>query len=64
MISPGELLRTKMQSSDKGGLTSTIKDIRQMMHLYGYRTLWRGLGSTLWRDVPFSGKTKIHNNNT
>lgn len=52
-ISPLELIRTKMQSKKftywqvGGFLKSSIKQD-------GYLSLWRGLGPTILRDVPFS----------
>jgi solute carrier family 25 protein 39/40 len=58
-VGPIELFRTRMQashgSSTAGYLTDTFRDIREMVGTHGYRSLWRGLTLTLWRDVPFSG---------
>ena len=53
VISPLELVRTKMQSrSSSHGIVSAIRaDVAEQG---GVRGLWRGLGPTLWRDVPFS----------
>lgn len=34
---------------------STFKDMTQLVRDKGVNMLWRGLGPTLWRDVPFSG---------
>lgn len=59
-ISPLELLRTRLQSASHQGRSASdsFKDvthgIRQMVQQDGIATLWRGLGLTLWRDVPFS----------
>ncbi|BGP10368.1 Carrier protein, mitochondrial [Rhodotorula toruloides] len=51
LLSPLELLRTRLQShtpSSPLSLTSVIRDLR-------WSNAWKGLGPTLWRDVPFSG---------
>lgn len=53
LVSPIELLRTRLQSSTTG---TTIPAIVQAMRKNGgWRSAWRGLPPTLWRDVPFSG---------
>eukprot|EP00931_Biecheleriopsis_adriatica_P012810 TRINITY_DN114067_c0_g1_i1.p1 TRINITY_DN114067_c0_g1~~TRINITY_DN114067_c0_g1_i1.p1 ORF type:complete len:351 (-),score=33.98 TRINITY_DN114067_c0_g1_i1:126-1178(-) len=53
--SPLELVRTRMQGASQGaaapGIMSTTAEI---LRLQGPRGLFRGLESTLWRDVPFS----------
>uniref|UniRef100_A0A8C5H3N0 Mitochondrial glutathione transporter SLC25A40 n=1 Tax=Gouania willdenowi TaxID=441366 RepID=A0A8C5H3N0_GOUWI len=53
VISPLELIRTKLQSQKQsyGELTYLI---RSAVQTEGWRSLWRGLGPTLLRDVPFS----------
>ncbi|KAG8905645.1 hypothetical protein FRB99_008486 [Tulasnella sp. 403] len=60
LTSPLELLRTRLQSTpaDPGvphTLRSVVSGIRGMVARDGVRSLWKGLGPTLWRDVPFSG---------
>ncbi|KAL8400150.1 hypothetical protein RB594_000525 [Gaeumannomyces avenae] len=58
-VSPIELFRTRLQashgSSAAGHVADTFRSIREMVGSQGYRSLWRGLTLTLWRDVPFSG---------
>lgn len=59
-VSPLELVRTRLQSTPiSPGTPHTMKSvldgIQKMVAHDGLRTLWRGLGPTLWRDVPFSG---------
>ena len=58
-VGPIELFRTRLQASPgstaTGHVANTFKGIREMVHEHGYRSLWRGLTLTLWRDVPFSG---------
>jgi len=58
-VGPIELFRTRMQASPGSTtgshLTHTFRGVRDMVHAHGYRSLWRGLTLTLWRDVPFSG---------
>ncbi|XP_066999229.1 mitochondrial glutathione transporter SLC25A40 isoform X2 [Anabrus simplex] len=54
LVSPLELIRTKMQSK-KVSYEEILQAIRNMLHHQGVGGLWRGLGSTLLRDVPFSG---------
>ncbi|KAB5549866.1 mitochondrial carrier domain-containing protein [Coniochaeta sp. 2T2.1] len=58
-VSPIELFRTRLQASNgesaTGHLKETFGSIKDMVATHGYRSLWRGLTLTLWRDVPFSG---------
>lgn len=51
LVSPIELLRTRLQSSTTG---TTIPAIFESMRAQGWTSAWRGLPPTLWRDVPFS----------
>jgi len=56
-VSPIEMLRTRMQatSTREGNvLRSTVVGLKDMVSTDGYRSLWRGLTLTFWRDVPFS----------
>ena len=55
MISPLELLRTKMQSQrlSYGELGACV---RSAVAQDGWMSLWRGWGPTVLRDVPFSGE--------
>lgn len=58
-IGPIELFRTRLQASHGETATGHVKDtlngMRAQLKTHGYRSLWRGLSLTLWRDVPFSG---------
>jgi solute carrier family 25 protein 39/40 len=58
-VGPIELFRTRMQatpgSSSSGSyVADTWRGLREMVFEHGYRSLWRGISLTLWRDVPFS----------
>ncbi|XP_017280614.1 solute carrier family 25 member 40 [Kryptolebias marmoratus] len=53
VISPLELIRTKLQSQ-KQSYRELTACIRSAVEAEGWRSLWRGLGPTLLRDVPFS----------
>lgn len=53
VISPLELLRTKLQSQ-KLSYTELRHCIRLAVEADGWWSMWRGLGPTLLRDVPFS----------
>ncbi|XP_029929380.1 mitochondrial glutathione transporter SLC25A40 [Myripristis murdjan] len=53
VISPLELIRTKLQSQ-KQSYREVIDCIRSAVEAQGWLSLWRGLGPTLLRDVPFS----------
>lgn len=53
VISPLELIRTKLQS-EKQSYRQLSAVIRSSVHSEGWRSLWRGWGPTLLRDVPFS----------
>jgi solute carrier family 25, member 39/40 len=60
IASPLELIRTNLQSTPLSAdqphtLRSVIQSIRQSVQRQGIHILWRGLGPTLARDVPFSG---------
>ncbi|KAK3990902.1 putative solute carrier [Cladorrhinum sp. PSN332] len=58
-VSPIELFRTRLQAAQGGTssehLADTLRGVKNMVHQHGYRSLWRGITLTLWRDVPFSG---------
>ncbi|GAA5839373.1 hypothetical protein JCM11251_003962 [Rhodosporidiobolus azoricus] len=49
LLSPFELIRTQLQSQSRHphSLVRLLRDLE-------LSTAWRGLGPTLWRDVPFS----------
>lgn len=53
VISPLELIRTKMQS-EKLTYREVRKAVKDMLKHEGYLSLWKGLGPSLLRDVPFS----------
>ncbi|EDV27772.1 uncharacterized protein TRIADDRAFT_53797 [Trichoplax adhaerens] len=53
-ISPMELVRTKMQASKTAGYGELVRIVYQEARISGVSTLWRGLGTTLMRDLPFS----------
>ncbi|KAF7320414.1 putative mitochondrial carrier protein [Mycena kentingensis (nom. inval.)] len=60
IVSPLELIRTNLQSTpthaeNPNTLRSVLTSIRGLAQQHGARFLWRGVGATLWRDVPFSG---------
>ncbi|KAF7970605.1 hypothetical protein HWV62_23627 [Athelia sp. TMB] len=60
LVSPLELVRTNLQSTPKSWdnphtLRSVLASVRVLVREQGVRSLWRGLGPSLWRDVPFSG---------
>lgn len=53
LISPLELVRTKMQSQ-KLSYTEIGQAIKNLVSNQGLSSMWRGLGPTVLRDVPFS----------
>uniref|UniRef100_UPI003AADD289 mitochondrial glutathione transporter SLC25A40 n=1 Tax=Centroberyx gerrardi TaxID=166262 RepID=UPI003AADD289 len=53
VISPLELIRTKLQSQ-KQSYRELTDCIRSAVEAEGWLSLWRGWGPTLLRDVPFS----------
>ncbi|XP_011642375.1 LOW QUALITY PROTEIN: solute carrier family 25 member 40-like [Pogonomyrmex barbatus] len=53
MVSPLELIRTKMQSQ-KLSYAEITQALKTVVRYSGISGLWMGLGSTLLRDVPFS----------
>ncbi|RCK56004.1 Mitochondrial carrier protein MTM1 [Candida viswanathii] len=58
---PFELIKTRLQAiptdakSSGHVLSNLLKDLMGLVRLNGAATLFKGLGITLWRDVPFSG---------
>jgi solute carrier family 25 protein 39/40 len=59
-VSPLELIRTNLQSTPLSpnqphSLRSVLTSVHNVVQRNGVSFLWRGLGPTLWRDVPFSG---------
>ncbi len=59
VISPLELVRTKMQSR-KQPYSELMMCIRSAVAQDGWLSLWRGWGPTVLRDVPFSGQWTVH----
>jgi solute carrier family 25 protein 39/40 len=61
VISPMELFRTRLQAlpgpgEERPTYKNTAESISNLVKQKGITSLWRGLGPTLWRDVPFSGE--------
>lgn len=58
-VNPIELFKTRLQAasgaSASGHVIETFRGMQETISAQGYRTLWRGIVLTLWRDVPFSG---------
>ncbi|TIB99456.1 hypothetical protein E3Q17_02586 [Wallemia mellicola] len=54
VISPLELLRTRLQASSTQSPSQIIQSLRTSVQVSGVKVLWRGLDWTLARDVPFS----------
>lgn len=55
LVTPLELVRTRLQASDASHtMRSILTSLSQQVSAEGPSALWRGLPSTLWRDVPFS----------
>lgn len=52
-ISPLEMIRTKMQSK-RLSYWEVAEAVKQLVKSEGFFSMWRGLGPTLLRDVPFS----------
>lgn len=60
LMSPLELIRTNLQSTpmhinNPHTLRSVTTSVQEMVRSHGVGYLYRGLGPSLWRDVPFSG---------
>lgn len=60
IASPLEMIRTNLQSTPPSPknphtLRSVLSSIRGLVRAQGIPVLYRGLGATLWRDIPFSG---------
>lgn len=53
VTSPLELIRTKKMSSQLS-YPDLLKTLRGSIESDGFRSLWRGLIPTIWRDLPFS----------
>lgn len=52
-VSPIELIRTKMQS-EKLKYSQIGEKVKSSVENHGFRSLYRGLVPTIWRDIPFS----------
>lgn len=59
LVSPLELVRTKMQSKRLSYL-EIGQALRSLLQYHGVTGLWKGLDSTLLRDVPFSAIYWVH----
>lgn len=59
VISPLELVRTKMQSRRRP-YRELLVCIRSAVAQDGVLSLWRGWGPTVLRDVPFSGELRLN----
>lgn len=53
-ISPIEMVRTKLQSRRSFRYSEILSVLRTGVRTEGAASLWRGMGPTLLRDVPFS----------
>ena len=54
LVSPLELIRTKVQSRHGNNYRQLFPVLQRAVHQDGVLSLWRGLSAMLLRDVPFS----------
>jgi hypothetical protein len=54
VVSPIELMRTRMQAEQALRRQGMVGGAVALVRREGYGALWKGLYPTLWRDVPFS----------
>eukprot|EP00743_Colponemidia_sp_Colp-15_P006457 GILK01006949.1.p1 GENE.GILK01006949.1~~GILK01006949.1.p1 ORF type:complete len:382 (+),score=55.16 GILK01006949.1:1-1146(+) len=54
MVAPIELVRTRMQAQQRSSNGSLYRAFQHIVNEEGIKSLWKGLGPTLLRDVPFS----------
>ena len=54
-VSPMEMIRTKFQSKSRLGYKEMCSMVVFTIKQDGLASLWRGVGPSLLRDVPFSG---------
>ena len=58
-VSPIEMVRTKLQSKKNLSYTQLYNVVENALKQEGVLSLWRGIGPTLLRDVPFSGNFEL-----
>lgn len=55
VVSPLELFKTRLQSlNTPNAYKIALQSVRKAVEMDGVRSLWSGLGLTLFRDIPFS----------
>ena len=50
------MLRTKLQSKKNLGYRELVLSVQTTIKDEGIFCMWKGIGPTLFRDVPFSGR--------
>ena len=53
------MVRTKLQSKKNLSYTQLYNAVENALKQDGVLSMWKGIGPTLLRDVPFSGNFKL-----